>query len=102
MSLMAGSRHYLRDSVGEEELYDVESDPRESRDLKNSPDGLAALNGFRLSILQIVTADPATIGTAALSMRQFTTALESLVGRPPVPNGPGTVEVRPPLRPGGM
>ncbi|MGI9077195.1 MAG: sulfatase [Gemmatimonadaceae bacterium] len=37
-SLVSGWLHYIRNGDGREELYDLESDPREQRDLANTPE----------------------------------------------------------------
>jgi arylsulfatase A-like enzyme len=42
--------HYIRGGDGREELYDLENDPAESRDLARSPERLATLERFRASL----------------------------------------------------
>jgi arylsulfatase A-like enzyme len=86
MSLVAGGRHYTRDGFGGEELFDLQSDPGETRDVKNSTEGVATMNRFRRTLLQVIRAEPATRGMAVLYLRRFATALGSLAGgRAPPP-----------------
>jgi arylsulfatase A-like enzyme len=49
-SLVIDSFHYIRNTDGREELYDLEADPVEERDLANSPAGREALPRFRAQL----------------------------------------------------
>jgi hypothetical protein len=102
MSLVAEGKHYLRDSMGVEELYDLENDPRELHDLKKTRDGSVALSRFRASILRVLTGDPATIGAAAVYLKRYTMLLESMVYRRSRSDSPGPPGPRSPMGPGGM
>ena len=46
-SLTAGEMVYIRNGDGREELYDLATDPQETRDLAGSPAAEAVLEGFR-------------------------------------------------------
>jgi arylsulfatase A-like enzyme len=56
-SLVADGRVYIRNADGREELYDLESDPDELRDLTGSPEGPPALERFRAIWEQLRRAD---------------------------------------------
>jgi arylsulfatase A-like enzyme len=46
-SLVVGQHHYIQHGTAAEELYDLESDPSEERDLTSTPAGQALLPAFR-------------------------------------------------------
>jgi arylsulfatase A-like enzyme len=81
MALVAEGRHYLRDIQGQEELYDLASDPQEQRNLKDPSAGGAAaeVGQFRRTLLQILTDDPVKTGLATVFVAQFRRRLETAV-----------------------
>ena len=79
MSLVAGGRHYIRDSAGVEELFDLGSDPQERRDRNGAPAVADAMSGSRGTLLQVLTADPPAGGAAGAFVGRFRSALESPV-----------------------
>jgi arylsulfatase A-like enzyme len=80
MSLLSGGQHYLRDGAGQEELYDLEGDPRELHNLnKNAPFGNPVLSSFRIALLQLLVADRPRIGLAVGCLKQYRGSLQSLV-----------------------
>jgi len=60
-SLVTGRYHYIRNGDGKEELYDLEADPAEERDLANTAEGRDLLEQFRRHV------DPVDVGQAAAS-----------------------------------
>jgi arylsulfatase A-like enzyme len=52
-SLLHGRRHYLRSANGREELYDVEADPAERRNLASTDEGRRALEPFRAHLARM-------------------------------------------------
>lgn len=81
VSLVADRRHYLLDVGGGEELYDLQDDPQERHDLRKLPGEGAALSRFRLALLQVLRADPATNTAAASYLLRFRRMLEDMTGR---------------------
>jgi arylsulfatase A-like enzyme len=56
-SVSIGNRLYIRNVEGEEELYDVASDPEEQQNLAGSADAHPILEQFRASLQQLVVVD---------------------------------------------
>jgi arylsulfatase A-like enzyme len=56
-SLVAEGRHYIRNGDGREELYDLESDPWESRDLAGSAEDRSTLDRFRTDLARVLGDD---------------------------------------------
>jgi arylsulfatase A-like enzyme len=79
MSLVTGELHYIRDSAGAEQLYDLVSDPRELHNLTNTAHGIDAVSGFRRSLLEILIDDPVTIGVEGNYLKSYRAKLELLV-----------------------
>ena len=84
MSLVAEGLHYLVDSRGIEELYDLAADPRELRDLRNDPGRNPALGRFRNSLDEILRDSRVTSPVSAAYAKQLRKVLGSLNRRPPV------------------
>jgi hypothetical protein len=83
-SLVADGLHYLLDSRGREELYDLAADPRELHDLKNDPGQNPVLGRFRNS-LDVILSDSRVTGTlGAVYRKHLRKVLESLSRRPPI------------------
>jgi arylsulfatase A-like enzyme len=85
MSLVALGRHYLRDGEGAEQLYDLERDPLEQRNVIDSPDGHQAVGAFRRMLLDVLTANPGSIEAERAYLQPYRQRLRSLVeaGSPP-------------------
>jgi arylsulfatase A-like enzyme len=83
MSLVAEGLHYVLDSRGTEELYDLAADPRELHDLRNDPGQNPALGRFRNSLDEFLRVSDVTSTVAAVYRKQFRKVLQSLSRRPP-------------------
>jgi arylsulfatase A-like enzyme len=81
MSLVNGDHHYLVDINGVEELYDLERDSKELRDLKKSSSADPSIGALRRSLLAAIAADPVTAGVAAAYLARLRATLESLIAR---------------------
>ncbi len=84
MSLVAEGMHYLLDSRGTEELYDLAADPRELHDLRNDPRQNPALGRFRNSLDESLRDGRVTSAVADAYRKHLRGVLESLNRRPPI------------------
>jgi hypothetical protein len=57
-SLVAHGKVYIRDGLGREEVYDLDDDPNEVRDLAQSPTSQPARERFRVALDQLAENDP--------------------------------------------
>ncbi len=79
MSLVALGRHYIRDSRGGEQLYDLDRDPFERRNVIDSPEGQQAVGTFRRMLLEVLTANPGSIEVEKAYLKPYRQWLTSLV-----------------------
>ena len=79
MSLVALGRHYIRDSGGAEQLYDLDRDPFERRNVIDSPEGQQAVGAFRRMLLEVLTANPGSIEVEKAYLKPYRQWLTSLV-----------------------
>ncbi|NIT60065.1 MAG: sulfatase-like hydrolase/transferase, partial [Aliifodinibius sp.] len=56
-ALLGLGYHYIQNGDGSEELYDIDEDPKEERNLANSEDGYALLPTFRSTLKSILAID---------------------------------------------
>jgi arylsulfatase A-like enzyme len=80
MSLIVGARHYIRDGASDEELYDLDADPRERTNLAGAPAEAAALAGARRALLRILDENPDAAGVARGYLETYRAWLEQEVG----------------------
>ena len=102
MSLVAGGRHFIRDSFGKEALYDLDADPKQLRDAGFSPESLDAMGRLRASIHQVLTSDPARVGMSVLYLGRFAKSLETRIGGPIRRDSPESPGVGPSTGTGGI
>lgn len=80
MSLVARGRHYLRDGLGAEHLYDMASDPHEQTDLAPAPESRRDLEWFRRELHVLLTADPGAPAVEDAYLKPYRRWLGELVG----------------------
>jgi arylsulfatase A-like enzyme len=68
MSLLAGGQHYIRDSEGREELYDLGNDPQELANLTDAAGAQPSVALFRAALLRILSPDA---GAGALANEPY-------------------------------
>ena len=79
MSLVASGHHYLRDAMGNEELYDLSRDPFELVNLvRSSPDN-QAVGAFRKMLLDVLTENPASIEVDKVYLEAYKQGLKALI-----------------------
>jgi hypothetical protein len=79
MSLVASGHHYLRDAIGNEELYDLSRDPFELVNLvRSSPDN-QAVGAFRKMLLDVLTENPASIEVDKVYLEAYKKGLKALI-----------------------
>ena len=88
MSLVAAGRHYLRDGVGSEQLYDLRRDPTELVNVVDSAEGVQALRNLRQMLLEVLTANPGSIEVENAYLKPYRQWLKSLVQASPSPSEP--------------
>jgi arylsulfatase A-like enzyme len=84
MSLFAQGLHYLVDVRGNEELYELASDPRELRNLKDDPRETPALDRFRNSLGEFLRRNRVTSGVAGDYQKQLGRLLENWAPPPSI------------------
>ena len=84
MSLVGEGMHYVLDSRGTEELYDLATDGHESKDLRNEAARAPALERFRNALGEILQNNPAIrgAGTASLMLKQLRSLIGAMAPRP--------------------
>jgi arylsulfatase A-like enzyme len=79
MSLVAQGRHYVRDGLGSERLYDLRRDPFEMVDLMGRAEGKQVVGLYRRMLLNVLTQTPGSIQTEDAYLKPFRQRLKSLV-----------------------
>ncbi len=82
MSVATSSRHYIRDGMGAEQLYDLKKDPFERTNLMKSTDGNQGVETFRRLLLEVLTDNRGSIEVENAYMKAFRKTLKSLVESP--------------------
>jgi arylsulfatase A-like enzyme len=90
MSLVTSGYHYVRTGLGDEQLYDLASDPYEQRDLMESPDANRLVAVFRRRLLEVLSENTGSVEAEAGYLRDYRNSLEALVARtvPPIAASP--------------
>ncbi len=84
MSLVALGRHYVRDSSGAEQLYDLQTDSAEQVNLMDSARGEREVGAFRRMLLELLTENPGSVEVERAILKPYRQWLEALVPRKPV------------------
>jgi arylsulfatase A-like enzyme len=80
VSLVAEGLHYTLDTQGNEEIYDLASDPNELRNLVSAPDQKAALARMRSTLYGSLAVDHTESGVAGEYLKRLRMLLASKVG----------------------
>jgi len=88
MSLVAQGRHYVRDALGSEQLFDLKSDPFERMNLIDSVEGKEVAAVFRRKLLDVLTANPGSIEVEKAYLSSYRQSLKLVVEASPVPREP--------------
>jgi arylsulfatase A-like enzyme len=83
MSLVARGRHYVRDGLGDEHLYDLARDPLEQFDLASFPEARGDLEGLRKDLLGELAANPGAPAVENAYLRPYRQWLDALVRNAP-------------------
>jgi arylsulfatase A-like enzyme len=79
MSLVARGRHYIRDGLGTERLFDLRIDPFELIDLVSMPDRQRDVRAFRKMLLEALSENRGSDEVERAYLRQYRQSLKSLV-----------------------
>ncbi len=85
MSLVAIGKHYVRDGMGTERLFDLARDPLESTDLMASPDARPLARDFRQRLLKLLTDNPGAAEVENAYLKNVREQLRSLIDGQPFP-----------------
>jgi arylsulfatase A-like enzyme len=88
MSIVDFGRHYMRDGLGTEQLYDLRRDPLESVNLMTSEEGTQLAQLFRRKLLDALTANPGSIEAENAYLKPFRQWLRSDVEKKPAAIAP--------------
>ena len=91
MSLVDAGLHYIRDGVGNEQIYDLETDPIERHDLMKSTMGQERVEVLRGRLLKLLNQSPGSAEVEHAYLDVFRRRLKEDVERP----APTQVAVRP-------
>ena len=91
MSVVASGAHYLRDSLGEERLYNLKLDPGEQIDLMRTPEGPHRVDNFRKMLLGVLTDYPASAEVENSYLKPFRERLKELAKTPGPPGATASV-----------
>ena len=90
MSLVTMGRHYIRDGMGSEQLYDLKGHRLESENLMDSREGKQIAGLFRRMLLDALTENPGSIVAENAYLKPYRQWLKSLVEQSPVRDGPNS------------
>jgi arylsulfatase A-like enzyme len=79
MSLVDSDRHYIRDGLGTEMLFDLRKDPSEQINLMDSSDGRQSVGPFRRRLLELLTDNPGSTEVEAAYLASYRQGLKELV-----------------------
>jgi hypothetical protein len=82
MSLVAANKHYIRDALGVEQLFDLDLDPYEHDDLMKRADGEQRVGAFRKKLLDVLDDNHASAEVENSYLRPFRDRLKTLVEVP--------------------
>jgi arylsulfatase A-like enzyme len=80
MSLVTPGRHYIRDGMGAERLYDLRLDPNEFVDQISTADGNREAGVFRKRLLKVLSDDPGPVEVERAYLQTYRQRLKSAVG----------------------
>ena len=95
MSLVASGRHYIRDGMGTERLYDLRNDPFEKVNLIDSTLGSRDLQPFRKRLLDLLMDDRGSTVVENAYLTAFRKRLKSLVEEASASQVPVTTAEKP-------
>ena len=79
MSLVALGHHYIRNGLGDEQLYDLRTDPFERVNLMGPASGNDEVAVFRQMLLDVLTDNPGSIEVEKAYLATYRRWLEDLV-----------------------
>jgi arylsulfatase A-like enzyme len=79
MSLVASGHHYIRNGLGAEQLYDLETDPLEQMDLMETASGKETVADFRKALLDVLTDNAGSVEVEKAYLATYRQWLEELV-----------------------
>ena len=85
---MAQGRHYVRDALGSEQLYDLKSDPFGRMNLIDSVEAKKVAGVFRRKLLDELTDNPGSTEVEKANLRFYKQSLKLVVEASPVPREP--------------
>jgi len=88
MSLVALGRHYIRDGMGSEQLFDLTNDPFEQVNLMDSAAGKQLVEVFRKMLLEVLTDNPGSIEAEKAYLKPYRQSLQALVQESSPPRDP--------------
>jgi arylsulfatase A-like enzyme len=83
MSLVASGRHYVRDGMGTELLFDLLRDPFETNNLMKSAEGDQIAGPFRKMLLKLLTDNPGSIEIENAYLNVYRQRLKTVVDESP-------------------
>ena len=81
MSLVASNKHYIRDALGIEQLFDLDHDPYEYDDLMSRADGEQRVGFYRKKLLDVLADNHASAEVENSYLKPFRDQLKALVER---------------------
>jgi arylsulfatase A-like enzyme len=79
MSMVASGKHYTRDALGQEQLYELGDDPLELIDLMKSPGGEQKVKNFRAMLLDVLSHNTASAEVESGYLKTFRDRLKASV-----------------------